>query len=114
MKKYISAPLCSALIIPGLGQILNRDVKKGVILLSSVFVLINVAAVKLYLIVDNAIKDAASKGLSGETLVEQVRSSDFKMIWVIAALFLLAWAYAVADAFMKGRRIESENKDEEL
>ena len=40
MKKYILSPLCSAFIVPGLGQILNGHMKKGVIILSIVFILI--------------------------------------------------------------------------
>ncbi len=111
MKKYISAPLCSALVIPGLGQLLNRDLKKGIILLAAVFVLINLAVVKLYLVVDNAISEAAMTGLSSETLVDQIRSSDFTLVWILSGLFLLTWAYAVVDAFMTGRRIESQDKD---
>ncbi|MFO7783946.1 MAG: hypothetical protein ACQET7_00060 [Thermodesulfobacteriota bacterium] len=113
MKKYISAPLCSALVIPGLGQLLNRDMKKGLILLGTVFILINLAGVKLYLIVDAAISEAATQGLSGATLVQQVRSSDFTLIRVLAGLFLLTWAYAVGDAFIKGRKIESAREDGE-
>lgn len=111
MKRYISAPLCSAFVIPGLGQLLNRDVKKGILILAGVFVLINLAGVKLYFIVDSAISEAANRGLSGETLVEQVRSSDFTLIRILAGVFLLIWAYAVVDAFLGGRRIESGSKE---
>jgi hypothetical protein len=33
MQKAIMSPLCSGLVIPGLGQIINQDLKKGIIIL---------------------------------------------------------------------------------
>jgi TM2 domain-containing membrane protein YozV len=109
MKKYISAPLCSALVIPGLGQILNGDVKKGLTLLAAVFILLILGAVKLYLIMNAAFQGAAGKGLSAEAVLEQLRTSDFRGLWVLGALFLGIWAYAVADAVWRGWRIESRS-----
>ena len=41
MKKSIISPLCSALIIPGLGQVINNNIKKGLIILGIVFVRID-------------------------------------------------------------------------
>ena len=34
MKKAVIASLCSAFIIPGLGQILNNNIKKGLVILA--------------------------------------------------------------------------------
>jgi hypothetical protein len=110
MKRYISAPLCSALIIPGLGQVLNRELKKGVFLLGAVFLLINVAGVKLYLIVDNSVSGAAANGFSGESLISHIRSSDFTLLRVLGAVFAVIWVYAVVDAFLGGRKIEAANR----
>ena len=51
MKKYILSPLCSALVIPGLGQIINHNLRKGVIILSIVFLLFLGGTVKLAFII---------------------------------------------------------------
>jgi len=111
VKKAISAPLCSGLIIPGLGQIINQDIKKGLALLACVFVLFIVGAVKLYLIMSDAFQSAAAQELTAEAVYHHVLSADFTAIWIVAVLFVLAWAYAVADAFVRGRRIDNAFED---
>ena len=108
MKKYISAPLCSALIIPGLGQILNEDVKKGLALLATVFILLILGGVKLYILFEAAFREAASQGLTAESILHQLQVSDFTAVWVLVGLFGATWIYAVADAFVRGWRLESE------
>ncbi len=107
MKKYISAPLCSGLVIPGLGQIVNQDLKKGLALLAAVFILLILGAVKLYLIMNAAFQGAASRGLSAEAILRQLQASDFTALWVLGALFLGVWIYAVVDAFRRGWKLES-------
>ena len=47
MKKATRSPLCSAFVIPGLGQIINQNVKKGVCLLLSVLILFVLGVIKL-------------------------------------------------------------------
>ncbi len=111
MKRYISAPLCSAFIIPGLGQILNQDIKKGLALMAAVFVLLLLGAVNLYLILDTAFQNASRRGLSSETVLQQLHASDFSRLWILAAMFVLAWVYSVTDAFQRGRQIESESEN---
>lgn len=110
MKKYISAPLCSALIIPGLGQVINRDMIKGLILLGIVFVLVNVVLFRLVFMLIGVWDDASTHELSGEDLLSLIRSSGLPVIRVSVLLFALTWAYAVGDAFKRGLEIESEKR----
>ncbi len=107
MKKYISAPLCSALIIPGLGQIINQDIKKGLVLLAADFILLILGAVMLFLVLNDAFQGASAQGLTTHALLRHIRSSDFTGVVVVALLFLLTWVYAVVDAFVRGWRIET-------
>jgi hypothetical protein len=111
MKKYVSAPLCSALIIPGLGQIINQDVKKGLVLLATVFILIILGGVKLYILFESAFREAASQGLTAQSILYQLRASDFTALWILVGLFGATWLYAVTDAFLRGRRLESKTGD---
>ena len=111
MKKSVSAPLCSALIIPGLGQIINQDIKKGLALLAAVFILFIIGVVKLYLILSDAFQSAAAQELTAEAVLRNARSADFTSVWIVAALFILAWAYAVVDAYLVGRRADAAAGD---
>ncbi|MBW2345011.1 MAG: hypothetical protein JRF53_13570 [Deltaproteobacteria bacterium] len=56
MKKAILSPLSSAFVIPGLGQIINRHLKKGVCILAGTFVLFIAALIKFYQILSAALE----------------------------------------------------------
>jgi len=96
MKKSIAAPLCSGLVIPGLGQILNQQIRKGVILLGSVFLLFVAGAVKLAFIITSAdpspdLVNTFPAGVLGE--------SDLLFMAALLAAFAVLWVYSVVDAF---------------
>lgn len=96
MKKSIAAPLCSGLVIPGLGQILNRQFKKGLVLLGLVFVLFVAGAVKLAFL----LKAMAKVPDLGETSRQAVISpGDIFFLAGALGVFALLWVYAVVDAF---------------
>ena len=96
MKKWITAPLCSGLVIPGLGQILNQQIRKGLILLGLVFLIVVAGAVKLAFIISSV---ARAPDLSATSL--QAVLSDGDLVWMagILAAFAVLWVYAVVDAF---------------
>ena len=96
MKKSIAAPLCSGLVIPGLGQILNQQLKKGLILLALVFLLFVAAAVKLAFIVKAM---ARGPDLGEASRQAGVSPGDFFFLAGILGAFAILWVYAVADAF---------------
>jgi len=96
MRKSIAAPLCSGLVIPGLGQILNQQLRKGLILLGLVFVLFVAGAVKLALIL-KAMAVVADLGESSPQAA--VGPGDFSFWAGILGAFAILWVYAVADAF---------------
>jgi len=111
MKKYIVSPLCSALVIPGLGQILNNRIKKGVIIMSLIFILFIAITVKLAFLVISQIKNAdidAINNLIENTLLNQ----DLSTLWVLIILFLILWLYSIVDAFIDGMNIEKIVKGE--
>ena len=112
MKKSLSAPLCSALVIPGLGQILNQDIAKGLGLLASVFILLILRVVKVVLILNAALEAPAGGALSAGTFTERLLASDFTLIWGLLAAFFIIWAYSVIDAFLRGRQRDRETARE--
>lgn len=112
MKKSLSAPLCSALVIPGLGQIINQDIAKGLGLLASVFILLILGVVKLVLILNAALETPAGMGPSPETFTDRLLASDFTLIWGFVAAFFVIWLYSVIDAFLRGRQRDREAERE--
>jgi hypothetical protein len=103
MKKFIAAPLCSGLVVPGLGQILNRQVKKGLMLLGLVFVLFIAGAVKFAFIITSI---TAAHDLAEVSQKAVVRGSDLFVMAGIAVAFVIVWIYSVADAFWVAFRSE--------
>ena len=106
MKKSIISPLCSAIIVPGLGQVLNNNLKKGITILGIVFLLFIGGAVKLTLIVTDASKDPAIGNIDENIIYED----GFSILWVIIIVFGITWIYSVVDAFKEGRTID-KNKE---
>jgi TM2 domain-containing membrane protein YozV len=77
MKKLLLAPLCSALIIPGLGQIMNQEIKKGALLLGAVFLLFVVGSIKLVFILKSMVSQSGSGPHVPSHILEQF---DFLVI----------------------------------
>ncbi len=103
------APICSALVIPGLGQVINEHIKKGLILLAVVFVLILVATYEMYQIVCDVLGPG---GLNNDTatIMDKVFSGDYSLLGVLLAVFALLWIYSVIDAFIGGRKADELEK----
>jgi hypothetical protein len=103
VKKSIAAPLCSGLVIPGLGQILNQQIRKGVLLLASVFLLFVAGVVKLALIINVVTRQP---DLAGSSQGPTVGEGDLLFVGGIVAVFAVLWVYSVADAFWVAFRSE--------
>jgi TM2 domain-containing membrane protein YozV len=116
MKKYILSPLCSAIIVPGLGQVLNKSVLKGLIIMGLIFILFIMITIKLALLILEAMKSQDIYALNDLIEVRSLKG-DLSGLWIMAALFVILWIYSIADAFFEGLKIErqiKENPDEIL
>jgi TM2 domain-containing membrane protein YozV len=114
MKKYILSPLCSALIIPGLGQIINQHIKKGLCILSFVFVLFILGAIKLFFLVNSLFGGADKEALNSGLIIEKLQRESLFLLWVLLILFAIVWIYSVVDAFWTGKKIESQEEGNRL
>lgn len=114
MKKYIVSPLCSAFIIPGFGQIINQNLKKGLCILSVVFVLFVAGTIKLAFTIRSLFQGAEITQLNSATLGERLQGEDFTLLWVLVILFGVVWLYSVIDAFWSGKRMESHGEGGDL
>jgi TM2 domain-containing membrane protein YozV len=114
MKKYIVSPLCSAFIIPGLGQIINRNLKKGLCILSVVFVLFVAGTVRLAFTIRSLFQGSEITRLNSATMSERLQGEDFTLLWVLVILFGVVWLYSVIDAFWAGKEMESHGEGGDL
>ena len=107
MKKYITATLCSAFVVPGLGQIINEQIKKGLLLLGLVFVLLVAVMVKLVAVMNHLMADIDLAKIDLKEIPAKLTSEDFSLITILVLCFALIWIYSIIDAFWIGWRIES-------
>jgi len=107
MKKYILSPLCSAFIIPGLGQILNNQLKKGLIILAIVFILFVAGTIKLALIIDSFLEGQVIDRFDYGIIIQRLHEVNFSVLWLLIVSFGIVWLYSVLDAFLVGRKIDN-------
>ncbi len=103
------APICSALVIPGLGQIINEHIKKGVILLAVVFVLIVASTYEMYQMISDIMRSGVVIN-DTSTIMNKILSGDYTLLGSLLAVFTLLWLYSVIDAFIGGRKADALEK----
>jgi len=111
MKKAILSPLSSAFVIPGLGQIINQHLKKGVCILAGTFILFIAALIKLYQILSVAMEAENINPSESVLITERFRAEDFSALWYLVGAFALLWLYSVVDAHRAGRKIDGKQGD---
>ena len=104
MKKPFLAALCSACIIPGMGQIMNQQLKKGLIILGIVFALFILAVIAIYSLLKTTLSDASLAHATPQAILQKLTLQDFSLLWVILGIFGVVWFYSVLDAFWTGSR----------
>jgi hypothetical protein len=109
MKKYILSPLCSALVVPGFGQVLNHRIKKGVIMMVLTFILFISATIKLTLLILSEIKNEDVDAINN-LLEFKLSGQNLTGLGVLIALLAVLWLYSIVDALIDGIKIEQEGK----
>ena len=104
MKKQVLSPLCSALVIPGLGQVLNHEIKKGLSILSLVFVLLVAGVVKLALMIRSMVVEADFAPSTAADVLNRLRAENLSFLYMLLLVFALLWVYSVLDAFWVARK----------
>jgi len=105
MKKYILSPLCSALVVPGLGQIMNRNLKKGLIIMSVVFFLLVGTTIKLAFIIQSLVNQPELARFHLSDIMEKLKGEDLASFSYLIIAFAIIWIYSVLDAFWMGKRL---------
>lgn len=110
MKKYILAPLCSAVLVPGMGQVINQHRKKGLALMGVIFLLLIAATFEFFKMIQPVLDplEWTESGLPGA--MRQMHTGDFSRLRIIFILSLVLWLYSIIDAFIYGLKLEKKNK----
>ena len=103
MKKAILSPLCSGLVIPGLGQVINQQLKKGVCLLILVLLLFIATVIKLYLLINKAFETKAGTPET-PSVMDKIVAQNFSLLWCLLTAFAILWIYSVLDAYIAGKQ----------
>ena len=114
MQKATMSPLCSALVIPGLGQIINQEMKKGVIILCAVFALFVLGIIRLLQIIQNVFRSGQVDVSDSKALMARLGAEDPTLLWILGLIFAGLWIYAVADAYVGGRRMDQREAGDSL
>ncbi len=104
MKKALLSPICSALVIPGMGQVINGQLKKGVILLAAVFLLVVIFCIKMYLIISNMLVSGTVTTGDPFAILNAIMTEKNVGLYVLCLVFCALWLYSVIDAFLVGIR----------
>ncbi|MBW2090559.1 MAG: hypothetical protein JRI34_00350 [Deltaproteobacteria bacterium] len=117
MKNSFIPPLLSGLVLPGLGQVINRQIVKGFILISLTTILFLSILVKLLLDLSAVITQVMGpdlklgpNGLS--KIITAMRARDLTLLYVLLAIGVGVWTYGVVDAFLVSRLQKGADREE--
>ena len=110
MKKSILAPLCSALVVPGLGQIINEQLKKGIFILSAVFILFLLTVIESYRIIRSILDKMQINPSNNEMMMDRLGSENLSVLFFLLAVFALLWIYSIVEAYLTAKKIDRLEK----
>ena len=102
MKKAILATILSALVIPGLGQIINGRFVKGLLALFLAMVSFLGALLSFFWRMEDAV---ASHG-DPTSFLEALDVADLTLPMCFVGAFALLWLLSVIDALRDGRKLD--------
>ncbi|MFH1033263.1 MAG: hypothetical protein V1806_02040 [Pseudomonadota bacterium] len=114
MRKAVVSPLLS-LLVPGLGQIVNRELFKGSIMvaaMSLLFIIMLGFGLHQFSKAVMTIQEAGAQPGDFSALSAQLRAQGSAWFLVLGGLLACLWAYAVIDAWRGGRRRDAQTSEE--
>lgn len=113
MKKILLAPLLSAFVLPGLGQVINRQFRKAGLLMAAVFLLFLTLVFKIIVDLNKVLLALPLETFEKNphplaTVAQALSRQDNTLLLSLVAILALVWAYGVWDAFTVARRGEGD------
>ena len=105
MRRAVLSPLLS-LLVPGMGQIVNRQLLKGSLMvaaMSLMFIILLAFGLHEFSKAVVAIQEAGAPPGDIAALSAQLRSQGFVWLVVLGGLLMALWVYAVVDAHLGGK-----------
>lgn len=109
MRKAVLSPLLS-LMVPGLGQLINRQLLKGSLLvafMSLLFMILLGFALHQFSVAVVAIQEAGAQPGDFAALSAQLRQQGAAWLLVMFGLLAGLWIFAVVDAWRGGRAADA-------
>ncbi|MGD8561082.1 MAG: hypothetical protein PVG03_01035 [Desulfarculaceae bacterium] len=109
MRRALVAPLASGLVMPGLGQLINRQPGKGAALIMGASLLFLITLGLAFYKVSQALiamGELAPGGDKWAALRAELINQGSGWLLVLFVIFAAIWLYAVIDAFRTGRRLD--------
>ncbi|MGD9124424.1 MAG: hypothetical protein PVG60_04990 [Desulfarculaceae bacterium] len=109
MRRVLVAPLVSGLVMPGLGQLINRQPGKGAALIMGVSLLFLITLGVAFYKVSRALValgELAPGSDKWAALRTELINQGSGWLLVLFVIFAAIWLYAVIDAFRTGRKLD--------
>jgi len=112
MKPTLLAPLLSAFILPGLGQIVNREVRKGALMIAAVSLLFMSLLFKVLFDLNRAFQSLPGEPFQGQVpsfsfITEALAKQDHAGLLLLFFLLALVWVHSIWDAYRGAKKNES-------
>jgi len=109
MKRIILAPLLSAFVLPGLGQVVNRQFRKAGLLMAAVSLLFLALFFKVLYDLNKVLLSLPLEAFEKNphpfsTVAQALSQQDNGLLRVLILLLTGVWAYGVWDAFSAARK----------
>ena len=109
LQKTILAPLLSALVLPGLGQVINRQFRKAGILMAVVSLLFLSLVFKLLFDLNKVLVSLPPEALEKNphpfaTVAQTLSRGDKTWLLTLLLLLIVVWIYGIWDAFVTARK----------
>lgn len=109
MRRAVIAAILSALVLPGLGQIYNRRLRRGAALVVLMSLLLVSAVLALGLVLNRALEamgEEIPKTGKWAALASHIHLGDLTFLLVILGLMAAVWVFGVIDAYRIGLSFE--------
>jgi len=114
MKRRLISPLVSGLVLPGTGQVLNRQPIKGIALIAGTTVLFLLILLKVLVDLNRAfqtVPDLRPDAQIIKQLASEMSQQDQTYLMVLIILLLCVWIFSIVDAYIHGRRLDGMNDE---
>lgn len=113
MKRILLAVLLS--LVPGLGQVYNREIKKGAFLFLISGTILFAPVIWLILRISPHIPNPKEQPLTPQMLqgeAEQIIRENSHILNLLSFAFLGVWAYAITQAYFKAKELSEQENEE--